>query len=49
MGISDRVEPIVHHIQLIEGDGTASETMVITHQSCGLRTKTDPRDRKEAA
>ena len=48
MGVSDRVEPIVHHIHFIDGDGTVCETMVITHDSCGLRTKKYPRNRKAA-
>ena len=37
MGISDRVEPIVHHIHFIDGDGTGSETLVLVHPSYGLR------------
>jgi len=48
MGVNDRTEPIVHEIRFIDGDGTVSETMVITHQSCGLRTK-KLKNRKEAA
>ena len=49
MGISDRVEPIVHYIHFIDGNGTVSETMVIVHASCGWRTKKHPRNRKDAA
>jgi hypothetical protein len=49
MGISDQVEPVVHNIHFIDGDGTVSETIVITHESCGLRTKKYPRNRKDAA
>jgi len=48
MGVSDRSEPIVHRINFIDEDGTVSETMVIVHPSCALRTK-KPKNRKEAA
>jgi hypothetical protein len=49
LGVSDRVEPVVHHIHFIDGDGTVSGTLVIVHPSCALRTSKYSRNRKEAA
>jgi len=46
--VSDRTEPVVHRITFVDGDGTVSETMVIVHQSCGLRTRKYSGDRKAA-
>ena len=46
--MSDRTEPVVHRINFVDGDGTVSETMVIVHQSCGLRARKYFIERKAA-
>jgi len=48
MGVSDRLEPLVHHIRFVDGDGTVEGTLVITHQHFTWQPGKHFRNRRDA-